>query len=79
MNSENIGYSKDRFINLPGESFDCIICSQVALKPKECSNCASMFCSACVDNWNKKRGYSLFIFILPRFIHNNALFSKLCS
>jgi hypothetical protein len=30
----NFGYDKDRFPNLKGETFDCLICSCIVKNPK---------------------------------------------
>eukprot|EP01016_Furgasonia_blochmanni_P019859 TRINITY_DN2212_c0_g1_i2.p1 TRINITY_DN2212_c0_g1~~TRINITY_DN2212_c0_g1_i2.p1 ORF type:complete len:426 (+),score=62.76 TRINITY_DN2212_c0_g1_i2:154-1431(+) len=51
---EKYGYPKERFPTLSGESFDCIICLHVVRDPKECHGCGSMFCSSCIDDWQKK-------------------------
>ena len=45
------GYSKERFVDLKTEIFDCVICFDVVRDPKECTNCGSVFCSACIDDW----------------------------
>lgn len=51
---DNFGYDKDRFPNLQGEMFDCIICSCVVKAAKECSGCGNLFCGTCIDEWKKK-------------------------
>ena len=30
------GYDKERFINLDFDSFDCLICCEIAVDPVEC-------------------------------------------
>jgi E3 ubiquitin-protein ligase NRDP1 len=55
MDTDEFGYDKDRFVNLVGESFDCLICSQVVRLPKECQSCGNMYCGACIDSWLKKK------------------------
>jgi len=57
MESEEFGYDKDRFVNLTGESFDCLICSQVVRFPKECTSCGNMYCGPCIDSWLQKKKY----------------------
>ena len=49
------GYDKDRFPNLTGDQFDCIICHMVVVNPKECMSCGSMFCALCIDSWQAKK------------------------
>ena len=48
---EDSGYSKERFPNLTGEAFDCLICQEVTRNPKDCSSCGNMFCGSCIDAW----------------------------
>jgi len=55
MESDDFGYDKDRFVNLSGESFDCLICSQVVRCPKECTSCGNMYCGQCIDSWLQKK------------------------
>lgn len=52
------GIDKDRFPNLSGDMFDCPICTNVVVKPKECTGCGDLFCSKCIDDWMKKTRYS---------------------
>jgi len=54
MSGADFGYDKERFPNLNGESFDCIICACVVKNPRECTNCGSMFCAGCIESWLKK-------------------------
>lgn len=56
------GYDKERFPNLQGEIFDCLICQCVVKDPKECSNCGNLFCGICIDDWMKKNKYHLLLF-----------------
>jgi hypothetical protein len=53
------GYDKERFPNLTGDMFDCPICTNVAVNPKECTGCGDMFCAKCIDDWMRKNKYSL--------------------
>jgi hypothetical protein len=48
------GYDKERFPSLNGDMFDCPICTNVVLKPKECTGCGDLFCAKCIDDWTKK-------------------------
>lgn len=48
------GYDKERFTNLMFDSFDCMICCEVAMDPRECENCGKIFCRNCIDDWMKK-------------------------
>jgi Uncharacterized conserved protein, contains RING Zn-finger len=57
MSGADFGYDKERFPNLNGESFDCIICACVVKNPRECTNCGSMFCAGCIESWLKKTKY----------------------
>ena len=45
------GYDDDRFVNLTGDSFNCIICTCVARNPKECTGCGNLYCTSCIDSW----------------------------
>lgn len=49
------GFSKDRFPELGGDSFDCGICYLVCKDPKECMKCGTMYCAGCIDDWVSKR------------------------
>ena len=51
------GLDKDRFPNLSGDMFDCPICTNVVVNPKECTGCGDLFCSRCIDDWMKKTRY----------------------
>jgi hypothetical protein len=53
------GYDKDRFPNLSGDMFDCPICTNVVINPKECTGCGDLFCATCIDDWMKKNKYNL--------------------
>lgn len=48
------GYPKERFPNLQGEIFDCLICLEVVNNPKECLTCGNLFCNNCIEDWMKK-------------------------
>ena len=54
------GYDKDRFPNLTEDMFDCPICTNVVLAPKECMGCGDLFCGKCIDDWLKKQQYIFF-------------------
>jgi len=49
------GITKDRFVNLDNERFDCVICQQVVINPKICRTCHNLFCKACIMEWQKKK------------------------
>jgi len=51
----DMGYDKDRFIKLDSDNFDCPICTMVAKNPKDCSSCGSIFCTACIEDWMRKK------------------------
>ena len=36
--------------------FVCSICSMIALDPKECSDCNSVYCEACIMPWKERGG-----------------------
>lgn len=43
-----------------GESFNyfkCTICMKILYEPKQCSGCESSWCTACIDEWKKKKPY----------------------
>ena len=61
---DDYGYDSDLFPNLQGEMFNCIICSNVVKKPKECSGCGDLFCGKCIDDWIRKTKYHL-----PHLVH----------
>ena len=48
------GYDKERFPNLQGDQFDCLICQMVVTDPKECMGCGNMFCAPCIDSWIRR-------------------------
>lgn len=50
----HFGIDKDRFVNLPFDQFDCIICSEVVLDPVECDVCGRLFCKMCINDWMSK-------------------------
>lgn len=45
------GIDKSNFVHPDFEYFDCIICSDVAVKPKMCAKCEHIFCSRCIKEW----------------------------
>jgi len=49
------GYDKDLFPDYKGESFDCGICLNVAINPKECKKCGSVYCGPHIDDWLSKK------------------------
>jgi hypothetical protein len=51
------GYDKDRFPNLAGDMFDCPICTNVVINPKECAGCGDLFCGKCINDWMVKNKY----------------------
>jgi len=55
MEASKLGYEQDRFENLNGDEFDCVICSLVVNDPYECGECGNMFCKDCIDSWMKKK------------------------
>ena len=48
------GYDKERFPTLAGDMFDCPICTNVVINPKECTGCGDLFCGSCIDDWMRK-------------------------
>lgn len=59
------GYDKERFPNMTGDMFDCPICTNVVILPKECMGCGDLYCGKCIDDWMKKNKYA---FMLSQFL-----------
>lgn len=55
VEAQEFGFDKERFPDLTGENFDCIICSEVVRNPKECTECGSLFCAPCINSWMSKK------------------------
>eukprot|EP01017_Pseudomicrothorax_dubius_P027642 TRINITY_DN3215_c0_g1_i25.p1 TRINITY_DN3215_c0_g1~~TRINITY_DN3215_c0_g1_i25.p1 ORF type:complete len:239 (-),score=35.95 TRINITY_DN3215_c0_g1_i25:556-1272(-) len=55
INAVNFGYDKARFPSFNGDTFDCLICSEVARNPYECSSCGHLFCEFCIQDWFKRQ------------------------
>ena len=52
------GYDPERFIGKDYESFECLICSNVAIEPFECSGCGKLYCKQCITSWGQKANAS---------------------
>jgi E3 ubiquitin-protein ligase NRDP1 len=36
------------------DDLTCPICAEMVQKPQECSNCQTLYCTACIEVWAKK-------------------------
>ena len=54
------GIDKSVFVNQDTDYFDCIICSDVAIKPKMCGKCEHIFCGPCIKQWVSTNHYCPF-------------------
>ena len=47
-----ITLSADQCLQQPfPDDFECSMCLQVVIKPKQCSNCDKLHCEECIEGW----------------------------
>lgn len=54
------GINKENFVDQNFDYFDCIICSDVTIRPKMCQKCDHIFCGPCIQEWIKTNNFCPF-------------------